>query len=153
MRNRRVTKHADHVQQCVGVPERGDVEQGCGPGFHAADAGDVGELDRRRDVLPRIEERGQLIEPFVGNPRDADIGLRLTGGTRRFPGTGEQLKKCGFPRRGKANQAGTKHLTLIAISPCSAMRPAVPSPDLLILARGDNTAPAIRCLFAGEQKA
>jgi hypothetical protein len=29
----------------------------------------------------------------------------------------------------------------------------VPSPDLLILARGDNPAFGIRCLFAGEQKA
>ena len=77
VRHRGIAKHADDVQQRVGVAERRDVEQRLRAGLRAADAGDVGELDRRRHVLARVEQRGQPIEPLVGHPRDADVRFRL----------------------------------------------------------------------------
>ena len=55
MRHRRITKHPDHVQQRVGVPERRDVEQGGRSGRDAGDAADIRELHRRRDVLPGLK--------------------------------------------------------------------------------------------------
>ena len=77
MRNRGIAEHADDVEQRVGVAERRDVEQRLRAGLRAADAGDVGELHRRRHVLARVEERRQPIEPLVGHARDADVRVGL----------------------------------------------------------------------------
>ena len=68
-----IAKHANDVQQRVGVAERCDVEKGRRADLRAADAGDVRELDRRRHMLARIEERRQPVEPLIGHARDADI--------------------------------------------------------------------------------
>ena len=59
-------------------------------------AGDVGEFNGRRHVLARIEERGELIQPVVGHTRDADVCLRLAGGSRRVARAGHQLEERCF---------------------------------------------------------
>ncbi len=113
MGHRRIAKHADDVEQRVGVSKRRDIEQSGRADFRAADAGDVGELDGRRYVFARIEERGELIESIVGHTRDADVRLRLTGRARRLARAGQQLKQRGLSRGWKSDQTGTKHVSVI----------------------------------------
>ena len=73
----------------------------CGAGLRAGGAAHVGELDRRRHVLLRVEERGQPIEALVGHARDADVGVLLPAGPRRLAGAGQQLEEGGLARRGE----------------------------------------------------
>ena len=56
------------------------------PGLDAGGAADVGELDGRRHVLARIEQRRQLVQALVGNARHADVGLRLAARRAALPG-------------------------------------------------------------------
>jgi hypothetical protein len=75
----RIPEQADDVQQRVGVAERRDVEQRLRPGLATRHARDIGELDRGRHVLARIEERRQAIEPIVRHARHTDVRLGPAG--------------------------------------------------------------------------
>jgi hypothetical protein len=68
VRNRRIAKHANDVEEGIGIAERREVEKRLCTGLRAACPGNVGELDRCRHVLLRLEESREAIEPLVGNP-------------------------------------------------------------------------------------
>ena len=106
MRHRRVAEGAHDVEQRVGVSIGADVEQGLG----VSSAGrHVGKLHGRRYAALRMEERRELVEPVVGNARDADVGFGLAVCPGRLAGAREKLKERGFSRRGESDQAGSKH--------------------------------------------
>ena len=56
----------DHVNERVGVLVAGDVDQRAAPAA-CASSRHVGELDRGRHPLPRVEHRGEPVEPRVGH--------------------------------------------------------------------------------------
>jgi hypothetical protein len=69
-----------------------------GSGLSRRDAADVGELDRRGHVFPRIEERRQSVEAFVRDPRHAHVGFLTTCTPWGVPGAGQELKESGLAR-------------------------------------------------------
>jgi hypothetical protein len=109
VRHRGIAKHADHVQERVGVAERSDVEQRRGTRLRAGCAAHVGELDGGRHVLLRVEQRRQAIEAIVGHAGDADVRFLFAAGAGGFAGAGEQLKESSLARRRESNEAGSQH--------------------------------------------
>ena len=107
--DRRIAEHPDHVQQRVGVAERRDVEQRLRAGLRARHAGDVGELHGGRHPLARVEQRGQLIEAFVGHPRHAHVRVRLAASRGRVADAGQELEERRLAGGRKSNQACTQH--------------------------------------------
>ena len=111
MRHRRIAEHADDVQQRVGVAERRDVEERLRAGLRAADAGDVGEFDRGRHVLARIEERREPVEPLVGHARRRRRSLPpcrpARGASRALVSS---WKSAVLPDDGNPNQSCSEHV-------------------------------------------
>ena len=64
-------------QIAVGVADVGQerVAPALALGRAADQAGDVDERHRRRDDLLRVEDLGELVQPRVGQPDHADVGL------------------------------------------------------------------------------
>ena len=75
-------------------------------------AGHVRELHRGRDVLPRVEHRGQAVEAGVGDARDADVGVGLPvlAGTDALAGARHEPEQRGLAGRGVADESCSKHV-------------------------------------------
>ena len=86
-------KHADDVEERVGVAERRHIEQRLGARLGASGTGNVGELNGGGDALFRVEQRGELVQAIVRHARHPDTGLGLPTGSRCVTGAGQKLKK------------------------------------------------------------
>ena len=101
-------EHPDHVQQRVGVAKRRDVEQRLGATLRAGHAGDVRELHGGRHPLARVEQRGQLIEPFVRDPGHPTFASALPP-RAGLADAGQELEERRLAGRRKSDEACTQH--------------------------------------------
>ena len=105
VRDRRIAKRANDVDERVGVLVAGNIDERLRPRARGGD--DVGELDSRRHPFLRVVHRGQLVQPLVGDFGDPDIHVALAA--RRLVNARHQLKESGFSAGRKANQRRAQH--------------------------------------------
>ncbi len=104
MRDRRIVEDAHHMSQRIDIAQVGG-EGGFLQSF-LAEGGDVGVLDAGMHQLLGVVERGQAVEPVVGNFGDTEVRLARIARTLRDVLPGEHDEERSFAYLRQADDSG-----------------------------------------------